>query len=227
MNLADPFTVAIFVDHRGEPSRAAHRPRDDRGLDPLSLARRPRHGHRRRAAAQRHVHQLAPARGAALHPLGRDHELGHDDRAAAAASAMPWSAASAAASRRSTSSSRSSLPACPARPSPTPRARGKMMQKMMTEDGKYTPSLRRRADRRLGGHRADHPAVDPDRPLRPHLRHLDRLPLPRRRDPGPADGRGADGDDRDHRAPPQLPGREAGAAARASAHHRRRPSRRC
>ena len=66
--------------HRGEPSRAPHRSRHDRGLDPLSLARRPRHGHRRRAAAQRHVHRLAAARRAALHPFGRDHELGLDDR---------------------------------------------------------------------------------------------------------------------------------------------------
>ena len=58
---------------------------------------------------------------------------------------------------------------------------GKMMQKMMTQDGKYTPSYRRRADRRLRGHRPDHPAVDPDGALRARLRRLDRLPLPRRR----------------------------------------------
>ena len=41
--------------------------------------------------------------------------------------------------------------------------------------------LRRRADRRLLGDRADHPAVDPAGALRAGLRHVDRLPVPRRR----------------------------------------------
>ena len=58
---------------------------------------------------------------------------------------------------------------------------GKMMQTMMTKDGKYTPSYRRGADRRHRGDRADHPALDPDGPLRAGLRRLDRLPVPRRR----------------------------------------------
>ena len=86
------------------------------------LARRPGHGHGRRAAAERHVHQLHPARGAAVHPRRRAHEHRQHDRAPAAPSATRWSAASAAASRRSTSCRASSSPACPARPSPTPPA---------------------------------------------------------------------------------------------------------
>ena len=66
---------------------------------------------------------------------------------------------------------------------------GKLMQTMMTANGKYTALLRRGADRRLRGDRPDHPAVDPDGGLRARLRRLDRLPVHRRRRPGPADGR--------------------------------------
>ena len=47
--------------------------------------------------------------------------------------------------------------------------------------------------RRVVGDRADHPAVDPAGALRAGLRHVDRLPVPRRRRPGPAARRGADG----------------------------------
>ena len=66
---------------------------------------------------------------------------------------------------------------------------GKLMQTMMTRDGKYPPSFAAALTAVIVGHRADHPAVDPDGALRAGLRHLDRLPLPRRRDPGPADRR--------------------------------------
>ena len=99
---------------------------------------------------------------------------------------------------------------------------GKLMQTMMTAGGKYTPSLRRRADRRLLGHRPDHPAVDPDGGLRARRRHLDRLPLHRRHHPRPADGRGPDGDHRHHRPPPELSRRRADPAPRAARHHRPR-----
>ena len=58
---------------------------------------------------------------------------------------------------------------------------GKMMQNMMTKDGKYTAELRRGADRGHGGDRPDHPAVDPDGALRARFRRFDRLPVPRRR----------------------------------------------
>ena len=58
---------------------------------------------------------------------------------------------------------------------------GKMMQKMMTHGRQVPAELRRGADRRHRGDRADHPAVDPDGALRARLRHLDRLPVPRRR----------------------------------------------
>ena len=93
-------------DCGAELPRPADRPRDDRRLDPLPVARGPRHGHRRRAAAERHVHELHPACGAALHPLGRDHELGQHDRPAPPLLRRAPSAASAAASPRSTSCSR-------------------------------------------------------------------------------------------------------------------------
>ena len=67
------------------------------------------------------------------------------------------------------------------------------------------------------GHRPDHPAVDPDGGLRARLRHLDRLPVPRRRRPGPAAGRS-----RRWRSSPSIarrrnfPVERAGAAARAA-----------
>ena len=77
---------------------------------------------------------------------------------------------------------------------------GKLMQIADDAGRQVHAELRRRADRRLLGHRADHPAVDPDGALCAGLRHLDRLPVPRRRHPGPADRRGADGADRVHRA---------------------------
>ncbi len=65
---------------------------------------------------------------------------------------------------------------------------GKMMQTMMTRRRQVHAELCRGADRRHGGHRADHPAVDPDGHLRAGLGCLDRLPVPRRRRPRPADG---------------------------------------
>ena len=83
------------------------------------------------------------------------------------------------------------------------------------------------ADGRDRRHRADHPAVDPDGHLCARLRCLDRLPLPRRRHPRPADGA--------RRrwsivgiacAPQDFPGRGADAAARTAGHHLARLSRR-
>ncbi len=66
---------------------------------------------------------------------------------------------------------------------------GKLMQTMMTQGRQVHGELRRRPDRGLLGDRPDHPAVDPDGDLRAGLRHVDRLPVPRRRHPGPADRR--------------------------------------
>ena len=70
---------------------------------------------------------------------------------------------------------------------------GKMMQYMMTKDGKYTAELRGGADRGHRGDRADHSAVDPDGALRARLRCLDRLPVPRRRHSRACSWRCADG----------------------------------
>ena len=64
--------------------------------------------------------------------------------------------------------------------------------------------LRGGGDGGLVGHRADHSALDPDGALRARLRRLDRLPLPRRRHPRPADGAQPDDHRRDHRAPEEL-----------------------
>ena len=66
---------------------------------------------------------------------------------------------------------------------------GKVMQRMMTQDGKYTAELRRRTDRGILGDRPDHPAVDTDGDLRAGFGHVGRLPVPRRRGSGRADGR--------------------------------------
>ena len=74
MNLASPFSIAIVVITVARAPRPADRPRDDRRLDPLSAAGRAGHGHGRRAAAERHVHQLHHPRGAAVHPRGRADE---------------------------------------------------------------------------------------------------------------------------------------------------------
>ena len=76
--------------------------------------------------------------------------------------------------------------------------------------------LRRCPDGGVLGHRPHHPALDSDGDLRPGVRHLGRLPLPRRRHPGPAAGPVADGADRAHRQAAELPGREAHPAARAA-----------
>ena len=73
---------------------------------------------------------------------------------------------------------------------------GKVMQTMMTQGRQVPPGLRRRAERRVLGDRPDHPAVDPAGAVRAGLGHLDRLPVPRRRDPGAAARRRADGADR-------------------------------
>ena len=58
---------------------------------------------------------------------------------------------------------------------------GKLMQTLMTRDGKYPPALRGGADGGVVGHRAHHPAVDPARAVRAGLRHVGRLSVPRRR----------------------------------------------
>ena len=96
---------------------------------------------------------------------------------------------------------------------------GKLMQTLMTKDGKYTGELCRRPDGGVLGHRAHHPALDPAGAVRAGLRHVHRLPVPRRRRPGPAHRHRADGPDRLHREAAQLPGRGRRAAARAAAHH--------
>ena len=65
-------------------------------------------------------------------------------------------------------------------------ASGKLMQSLMTRDGKYTPAYAAALTTRLVGHRADHAAVDPAGALRAGVGHVGRLPVPRRRDSRPA-----------------------------------------
>ena len=91
---------------------------------------------------------------------------------------------------------------------------GKLMQTMMTSRRQVHALLRRGADRRLLGHRPDHPAVDPDGGLRARRRRLDRLPVHRRPGPRPADGRRADGD---HRPRSRAAGTSRSATASRSA----------
>ena len=55
MNLASPFSIAIVGDHGARAVRAADRLRHDRRLDPLSDDGRAGSRHRRRAAPERHV----------------------------------------------------------------------------------------------------------------------------------------------------------------------------
>ena len=79
---------------------------------------------------------------------------------------------------------------------------GRIIIGMMTRDGKYPRRVRRR-DHRVGRHhRPDHPAVDPDGRLRAGVRRVDRLPVPRRRDPGLAARRRLHGHERRDRAAP-------------------------
>ena len=84
---------------------------------------------------------------------------------------------------------------------------------------KIHAELRRRDHRRLGDHRADHSAVDPDGPLRARLGYLHRLPVRRRHPARPADGPGADRHERGHRAPAQAAGRRSRAAGRDPGDH--------
>ena len=63
---------------------------------------------------------------------------------------------------------------------------GKLMQTMMTQDGKYTPSFAAALTAVSSVIGPDHPALDPAGALRAGLGHVGRLPVPRRRDPGPA-----------------------------------------
>ena len=66
-------------DHRAGAARAAGRPCDDRRLDPVSAACRPRHGNRRRAVPERHVFELHHPRRAAVHSRRRADEHRLDD----------------------------------------------------------------------------------------------------------------------------------------------------
>ena len=145
------------------------------------LARRARHGHGRRAAAERHVLQLHHPGRAAVHPRGRADEHRLDDASACCASATPSSGVSAAGWPMSTCSRASSSPACPARPSPTPPRTGKMMQNMMTADGKYRASY---AAALTAATAVIGPIIPPSIPMIIYalgVGCLDRLPVPRRR----------------------------------------------
>ena len=226
VSLADPVHPVDPRHRRAGRARPADRPRDDRGLDPLSASRRARHGHRRRAAAERPVHQLHPARRAAVHPRRRADELGQHDRRACCASATRWSAASAAGWRYVNVVQSIIFAGMSGSAIADAAGTGKMMQKMMTEGRQVPAGLRRRADRVLGGDRADHPAVDPDGDLRARLGRLDRLPVPGGRGARACSWGSPRWADRRHGPAPELSGRGAGAAARAARHHRRGPSRR-
>ena len=85
---------------------------------------------------------------------------------------------------------------------------GKMMQTMMTADGKYPASY---AAALTAATAVIGPIIPPSIPmvhLRPGLRCLDRLPVHRRHRAGPDHGLRPDGYRRARRAPQELPGRE-------------------
>ena len=93
---------------------------------------------------------------------------------------------------------------------------GKLEVDMMVKAG-YSPGFCRGAVHDLGDHRPDHPAVDPDDPLRRRHQHLDRLPVHGRRHPRPAARGRADRASSSHRAH----------AATSRSSRRRRSARRC
>jgi TRAP-type C4-dicarboxylate transport system permease large subunit len=76
-----------------------------------------------------------------------------------------------------------------------------------------SPGLRRRDHRRLGHHRPDHPALDPDGSLCAGQPELDRRAVSRGDRAGPPDGRRADGDERLHGPQARFRAGRAGAAA--------------
>ena len=68
---------------------------------------------------------------------------------------------------------------------------GRISIDMMTRNNRYPVSYAGAITARVGRHRSDHPAVDSDGALCADLGHLGRLPVPRRRHSGRADGAGA------------------------------------
>ena len=96
---------------------------------------------------------------------------------------------------------------------------GKLMQTLMTKDGKYTPSF---AAALSAASSVIGPIIPPSIPLVLYALVSDTsigYLFLGGVVPGPAARRRADAPDRLHRAPAQLPGRAAGAAARPAAHH--------
>ena len=104
---------------------------------------------------------------------------------------------------------------------------GKLMTEMMMPGRPLLAGLRGGGDRGLGDDRADHPALDPDGDVRGRLRHLGRLPVPRRRHPGADHGRRPDGLHGLRRRAARLPGRGDGAAAASIPRRPSAASRRC
>ena len=153
----------------------------------------------RRADHPGALRQLHASRRAAVHRRRQHHERRHDQRAAAAI----LRGARRAIPRRARPRQRRRQPHLLGHVRLGRRRCGRHRQDHHRDDAQGRPllaGLRRRDHRRLLDDRADHPAVDPDGALRARLRHLDRLPLPRRHPAGAADGAGADGDERLRRA---------------------------
>ena len=122
MSLASPFSLSHRRDYVALFVGTADRPRHDRGFHSLSLACRSRHGHCRRAVAQRHVCELHHPRRAHVHPRrGADERRLHDGTAAQflQCRGRTLQGRPGAGQRRCRASS---SPACRARPSPMRRA---------------------------------------------------------------------------------------------------------
>ena len=213
-----PVRTLHLRDPRARPARLADRLFDDRGLDPLSPARRPRPRHLRRADPQRPLQQLRAARGAAVPVLGRADERQQDDRPSAALlrhAGRPLPRRARPHQHRAEHHLRRHVRLGDR------RSRRHRAHQHRHDDAQQPLSgeLCGRHHRGVGGDRADHPAVDSDGALRADLGYVGRLPVPRRRHSGPADGARADGHQHHTGAPARLPGREADPAARMADDH--------
>ena len=123
MNPTSPSVPRARHHRRLEHHRAAGRLRDDRRVHPLAVRLRPRHGDRRRAAAERHDGEPAAARHPAVHPRRLVHEHRQHHGQAAALLQRDRRALPRRARAGERPAEPSSSRACRAPRSPTPRPR--------------------------------------------------------------------------------------------------------
>ena len=187
-----PVRALPLHDPGARPARLADRLFDDRGLDPLSAARRPRPRHFGRADPQRPLQQLRAARGAAVPVLRRADERQQDDGSSAALlrhAGRPLPRRARPHQHRAEHHLRRHV-----------RLGDRRSRRHRAHQHRHDDAQQPLSGELCGGDhggirgdRADHSAVDPDGALCADLGYVGRLPVPRRRHPGPADGARADG----------------------------------